>query len=101
MRKPHTLPEDCFWHYSDFVKENLVSQFTLMGFCRNLAERKEMMMEYADIFVVLPADLGHLMRFSKYCQILMELMIRSSFLNSNGFYNDLFDSWKNVFWKIH
>ena len=77
----------------DFVKEkNLVSQYIdEVIFVGNLAERKEMMMEYADIFVVLPGGFG---TFDEVFEVLSSAQIGTHdkkvvFLNSNGFYNDL------------
>lgn len=85
------------------IKErNLVSQYideTI--FCEDLTERKKIMMEKSEIFIVMPGSIGTLDEaFSVMAQHIIGINSKMViFWNINGFWNELFkffDSLKNT-----
>ncbi|NCC98274.1 MAG: TIGR00730 family Rossman fold protein [Bacteroidia bacterium] len=71
---------------------DIVSQYSGQVFrVENLAQRKEMMQEYADVFVVLPGGIGTLDElFSALaCCVVGEISKPIIILNQNGIYDNL------------
>ncbi len=85
------LPEGIKSQLSDFIDEKL--------FVASLSERKEMLQEYADKFVVLPGGFGTL---DEMLEILASAQIGEHdkpliIVNSNGFYNPLIEMFDKIF----
>ncbi len=85
------LPEEIKSQLSDFIDEKL--------FVDSLSERKELLQEYADKFVVLPGGFGTL---DEMLEILASAQIGEHdkqliIINSNGYYNSLIEMFNKIF----